>query len=429
MDLIMNIFAAIQTTQGPSPAQPADGTIVNTSADDQGKKRKSRPHNLVLLVALLAALFSNGCIGAKTGGIKGAPHGPQTVNTKNLPEIWQGPAAKLAKKGFTQDQLEAVFNSPNLTYTSTPMATKLKELYPIYFRSELTKEIQEKLYQLGYDLRIDGRGGSGTSSAIKKFQAANNLPQTGEISNSTLAAINKAMKTKQLRPLSSYSPPLAQAPSRTSTYSSFTNPQQLAKIRNFYLADRATFDKMSRKYNVPGEVVASIMWIETRYGEFFGQHKAASNLASMAAAASDFSVVKSAVAELDKDRESEAFLKEYAVKRGNWALDELAALMRYSFDNGHDPTAFPGSIYGAIGWGQFMPTNLIKYGEDGDGDGRVDLFNKTDAIYSIGHFLKNHGWKPGAMTEDERREVIMKYNKSGIYVNTVLFVADYLTAN
>lgn len=388
------------------------------------------PKSLPLLALLMSTLLAAGCLGTKTvttqGGGGQTATSPQAVNLHRLPEVWRGPAGKLAQRGFTQQQLEATFNSPNMQYTSTPMATKLKELYGIYFRSDLTKEIQEKLYQLGYDLTIDGRGGSGTQSAIKKFQADNGLAQNGEVCDATLAAVNKALKTKKKRELSSYSPPPAKAPNRTATYDSFTNAQGLAKIKAFYLADKKTFDAMSRKYQVPGEVAASIMWIETRYGEYFGKHKAAANLASMAAAASDFNVVRDAVRDVNQDRESEAFLKEYAVKRGDWALDELTALMRYCFDNGHDPTAINGSIYGAIGWGQFMPSNLPKHGVDGDGDGRVDLFNKTDAIYSIGNFLKNHGWKPGTMTEDERRAVIMKYNKSGVYVNTVLYVADYL---
>ena len=184
---------------------------------------------------------------------------------------------------------------------------------------------------------------------------------------------------------------------------------------------------MASQYQVPGEVVAAIMWVETRYGNYLGKQKAAAMLASMAAAASDFSVVEPAVADLiAKDRGSKAFLQETAIKRGDWALNELAALMTYSFNNGQDPTTLPGSIYGAVGWGQFMPSNLIKYAVAAPGQSRIDFFDKTCAIFSIGHYLKAHGWKGGAMTEDERRAVIMKYNKSGVYVNTVLYVADYL---
>ena len=381
-------------------------------------------------LALLAALsLLPGCLAGKTGPADPGPlktKAAEPVNLARINQPWKGPAGKLAQKGFSQKQLEAVFNSPGLQYTSLPMATKLKELYPIFYRSDLIKEIQEKLYQLGYDLRIDGRGGSGTKGVITQFQKDNRLTPTGETNEATLAAINRVMKTKTLRPLSGYKAPPAQKPSRTTTYPQFTGAASLAKIKAHYQEDKAIFDRMSRQYHVPGEVAAAIMWVETRYGTYFGKHKAASMLASMSAAASDFSLVENQVAELNKDRGSREFLKETAVKRGDWALNELAALLTYSFDNGHDPTTFPGSIYGAIGWGQFMPSNLIKYGVDGNGDGKVDLFDKTDAIFSIGNFLKGHGWHGGKMTEEERRAVVMKYNKSGVYVNTVLYVADHL---
>ena len=46
--------------------------------------------------------------------------------------------------------------------------------------------------------------------------------------------------------------------------------------------------------------------------------------------------------------------------------------------------SFVGSIYGAIGISQFMPTNALKFGQDGDGDGRVDLFRHEDAVHSLG---------------------------------------------
>jgi membrane-bound lytic murein transglycosylase B len=341
---------------------------------------------------------------------------------------WRGPAAKLAARGFTPDQLASFFNSPDLVYSSAPMAAKLKELHGLNFNAELTREIQEKLFQLGYEIHIDGRSGSGTKAVISRFQAGEGFPDTGEVSRATLAQVNRAMKKKagELRPLSAYRPPPAQPPSRSATYSQFTNPKALEEIGAFFKADRDLFGSLTRRSGVPGEVAAAIMWVETGYGRNFGRQKAASMLASMAAAASDFSVVAPEVAELGKDRETLAFLRRIAAERGDWALGELEALLRYAFANGLDPAAFPGSLYGAMGWGQFMPSNILKYGVDGDGDGRVDIFNKADAVFSIGSFLKAHGWSGPGMSEDARRAVILKYNRSGVYANTVLYVADHL---
>jgi len=388
---------------------------------------KGRP----LLPGYPAALLVLAALMAVGGCARPRPDVSPKVLTAPPAKTWRGPAARLAERGFTQDQLTSFFNSPDLVYSSAPMAAKLKELHGLNFNADLTREIQEKLFQLGYEIHIDGRSGSGTKAVISRFQASQDLAATGEVSRATLAQIDRAMKKKagELRPLSTYRPPPPQPPSRSATYNQFTNPKALEEIRAFFKADRDLFSGLTRRYGVPGEVVAAIMWVETGYGRNFGRQKAASMLASMAAAASDFSVVAPDVAELGRDRETLAFLRRFATERGDWALGELEALLRYAYANGLDPAAFPGSLYGAIGWGQFMPSNILKYGVDGDGDGRVDLFNKADAVFSIGGFLKAHGWNAPKMSEEARRAVILKYNRSGVYANTVLYVADHLAGS
>ena len=372
------------------------------------------------LALTLTVLLAAGCAGLSR------PPGPEFLTS--VPQPWRPLAARLSERGFTPDQLTAFFNSPDLVYSSAPMAAKLKELHGLNFNAEMTREIQEKIFRLGYEIFIDGRAGSGTKAAISRFQTDQGLAATGEVSRATLAQINSAMKKKAeaLRPLSAYRPPAPRPPPRSATYDQFTSSKALEQISAFYRADRALFETLLRPYRVPGEVAAAIIWVETGYGRNFGRGQAASRLASMAAASSDFSVVAPAVADLGKDRETLAFLRRYAVERGDWALDELEALLRYAYANSLDPSSFPGSIYGAIGWGQFMPSNILKYGVDGDGDGRVDLFNKADAIASIGRFLQAHGWTGPGMGEEARRAVILKYNRSGIYANTVLYVAGHL---
>jgi len=391
------------------------GVFTERQPDAPGRRSRAArgwPSALLILAALATA-----------GGCAGRPAVPEAITA---PAPWRGPAAKLTERGWPADRLESFFNSPDLVYSSTPMAAKLKELHGLNFQADLTRELQEKLFQLGYDVLIDGRAGADTKAVISRFQADQGRPATGEVSRSTLALVNRAMKEKAgLRPLSAYRPP-PPSPLPSATYGQFTNPKALLEISALFQADRALFRGLARRYGVPGEVAAAIMWVETGYGRNFGQQKAASMLASMAAASSNFSLVAPAVEELGRDRETLAFLRRTARERGDWALDELEALLRYAYDNGLDPAALPGSIYGAIGWGQFMPSNILKYGVDGDGDGRVDLFNKADAAFSIGRYLQAHGWKGRNLGEEERRAVIMKYNRSGVYVNTVLRVADHL---
>jgi membrane-bound lytic murein transglycosylase B len=324
--------------------------------------------------------------------------------------------------------VEGFFNNPNLVFNPSPMEAKLRELYGIFYRSDLTKAVQEKLFELGYEILIDGRMGSGTKRAIEAFQSDHGIAKDGKVTDELNKRLSVLLATSKIRDLSAYKPPPAIKPSRTATYQQFTNKTALANIKAKYEADKALFQSMEKTMGVPGPLVASIMWIETGYGNYFGKHQAAFSLASMAASA-NYGLVASYLTDIDTNSDSRVFLEQYAAKRGDWAYAELLALLEYAYNNRLDATSFPGSIYGAIGYGQFMPSNIKKYAADGDGDGKIDLFNKTDAIFSVGRFLKDSGWQGPMTDEEERRKVIMLYNKSGVYVNTVLYVADYLSQN
>jgi membrane-bound lytic murein transglycosylase B len=342
----------------------------------------------------------------------------------SVPAPWSELAGQLVAQGLPRDKVTRFFASQELTYTKAPMEAKLRELFGIFFRSDLTKDIQEKLYQLGYEVLIDGRNGPGTKKAIQAFQKDHNLNQDGKSGDVLAAVLAQWVKKAQVRNLADYKPPAATKPSRSTTYPQFTNPKVLEQIRAHYARDRALFERMAKVYGTPGPLAASIMWIETGYGNFFGKNKAAVVLASMAAS-ENFKLIAPYLGDLASEPGAEDFLREQARQRGQWARNELASLLSYAWSNRLDPILFPGSIYGAIGYGQFMPSNIAKYAVDGDGDGRIDLFEKPDAIFSIGKFLKAHGWLE-AKNEEQRRQVIMRYNKSGTYVNTVLYVARAL---
>jgi membrane-bound lytic murein transglycosylase B len=365
-------------------------------------------------------------------GVKPEPIKPLAVPPKveavaplvSVPAPWAALAGQLVEQGLPQERVRNFFASSELVFTPAPMETKLRELFGIFYRSDLTRDIQEKLYQLGYDVLIDGRNGPGTKKAIQAFQKDHNLKPDGRGGEVMAAVLAQLIKKGRVRSLADYRPPVAVKPSREATYPQFTKPSAITQIKAHYAADQVIFERMARVYQVPGPLAAAIMWIETGYGNFFGKNKAATVLASMAASA-DYQLVASYLGDLDTDKEAQAFLTDNAQQRGKWARDELYSLLTYAWANGLDPLSFPGSIYGAIGYGQFMPSNVAKYAVDGDGDRRVDLFNKPDAIYSIGKFLRDHGW-PLAKTEEQKRQVIMRYNKSGVYVNTVLYVARAL---
>jgi membrane-bound lytic murein transglycosylase B len=84
--------------------------------------------------------------------------------------------------------------------------------------------------------------------------------------------------------------------------------------------------------------------------------------------------------------------------RGRVALDEadlIAALLLVQ-RGPLDANGLVGSWAGAIGHLQVNPTTILKYGTDGDGDGKVDLVHSLpDALATSAEFLLGLGWKSG----------------------------------
>ena len=78
-----------------------------------------------------------------------------------------------------------------------------------------------------------------------------------------------------------------------------------------------------------------------------------------------------------------------------------------------------------MGISQFMPSNALTLAQDGNQDGKVDLFNHADAIMSVARYLEHHGWKPG-IDREKAYKVILRYNYSRYYANTVLEIAAKL---
>ena len=85
-------------------------------------------------------------------------------------------------------------------------------------------------------------------------------------------------------------------------------------------------------------------------------------------------------------------------ERGRVELDEAELIAALQLVQRGPLTAetLVGSWAGAIGHLQVNPTTVIKYGTDGDGDGKVDLMHSLpDALATSAKFLIGLGWKPG----------------------------------
>jgi membrane-bound lytic murein transglycosylase B len=77
------------------------------------------------------------------------------------------------------------------------------------------------------------------------------------------------------------------------------------------------------------------------------------------------------------------------------------------------------SSAGAMGPMQFLPSTWAVYGVDGDGDGKADILDQADAIYSAARYL----CASGGGQADTLYDAIYAYNHSDYYVRTVLGLA------
>ena len=146
------------------------------------------------------------------------------------------------------------------------------------------------------------------------------------------------------------------------------NDSRIKQGVSFIKKHRKTFEKVERKYGVPKEYIAAIIGIESVYGKNVGKYPVFDTLATLA---------------FEKNRRNKFF------------QSELIKFMHLSKTEKFNPKNVYGSYAGAIGLGQFMPSNYEAYGVDFNGDGRITLQRAEDAIASIANYLKQNGWRTG----------------------------------
>lgn len=222
-----------------------------------------------------------------------------------------------------------------------------------------------------------------------------------------------------------FSPPVTGKRPTTRVYKGFVRPEVIETARTFMKENARSLQDAQDRYKVPKEIIVSILLVETKLGEYMGENIALNNLASMALC-TDFEKIRAYISPDLLNENTEEFAKKRCRTKSDWAYNELKALIRYGTENGHDLTKMRGSIYGAIGICQFMPSQIYIHGVDADGDGKIDLFSRADAFHSVAKYLKSSGWK-AKMSRKKQIKVIYAYNHSTVYANTVLAVAEQLS--
>jgi membrane-bound lytic murein transglycosylase B len=184
-------------------------------------------------------------------------------------------------------------------------------------------------------------------------------------------------------------------------------------------------------HGVSAEVIAAILHVETRCGRNTGSSLVLPGLARLAMANEPANlaanIARRATPEGVVDEDLAAQIRVRAQVLDQTFYPEVRATFQVADTLGKQPLEMTGSPSGAFGAPQFLPTSFQRYGEDGNGDGRVDLFDIDDAAASTARFLAAHGWRPG-LSRAEQRAVIWTYNRSDAYIDAVLALAARLNS-
>jgi membrane-bound lytic murein transglycosylase B len=208
-------------------------------------------------------------------------------------------------------------------------------------------------------------------------------------------------------------------------YDQFLSHASLRKARSYQERHAAALREAESIYGVDRNVITAILLVETKLGTYLGNRAILNTLSTMASL-SDPQVREQLWESMEgKKRISRKRFEEKADGKSRWAYGELKAFLEYAELENIDPLQTVGSLAGAMGISQFMPSNALKLAEDGNGDGRVDLFDHADAIASVANYLRHHGWRPG-IGRDRAFKILLRYNYSKYYANTVLDIAERL---
>lgn len=121
-------------------------------------------------------------------------------------------------------------------------------------------------------------------------------------------------------------------------------------------------------YGIPPQYLMAFWGLETNFGSYKGK----------------MSIIRSLVTLACDQRRRDFFTKEL-----------MLALKLAEREDLNSDTML-GSWAGAMGHTQFMPSAYMRYAVDGDGDGKINLWDSIpDALTSAANFLKNLGWKSG----------------------------------
>jgi membrane-bound lytic murein transglycosylase B len=155
----------------------------------------------------------------------------------------------------------------------------------------------------------------------------------------------------------------------------FIEPVRIAAGVKFWRANQAALQRAATQYGVPPEAIVGILGVETIYGRYMGNFRALDALTTLT---------------FDYPNTPNRAEREATFRKN------LEDLLVWTHDQQIDPTTVLSSYTGAIGIPQFLPSSIVQYAVDFDGNNHIDLrTSPADAIGSVANYLKQHGWETG----------------------------------
>lgn len=203
---------------------------------------------------------------------------------------------------------------------------------------------------------------------------------------------------------------------------------ELRRVRKFMRQHKRVFARVEKKYRVPKEIIASLLWTETKYGRDMGTFHVPSAFFSLVQA--DYPTILDATIEAAKekaenvDAEVEAKIRERSTEKGEWAAGELKALEEIDFRRLKDLDKLTGSFSGAFGIPQFLPSSYLAWAKTSRHHQKPNLYRPEDSIHSVANYLSKNGWKK--KSKQSQKDALFHYNRDPAYVNRILRMGECL---
>ncbi|MCA0256237.1 MAG: lytic murein transglycosylase [Proteobacteria bacterium] len=170
----------------------------------------------------------------------------------------------------------------------------------------------------------------------------------------------------------------------------------ISRGKSMKASNASLFASIEKRYGVPAGPLIAIWGMETGFGSFMGNEHTLSAVSTLA----------------------------YDCRRSDYFTDQLYAALQLVGSGSLSPNA-RGAAHGEIGQTQFLPRNVVRFGADGDGNGRIDLVgSRADALASTANFLRGHGWRAGAGYQPGQPNfgALQGWNAAQVYQKAIAYI-------